>query len=98
MTGFIGTYADRSFCPTCGGRVASIRVDEVEVMIGTLDHVPTDLTPEYELWTGRRENWLSPLPSATQFEKDAEPFGNDAEIEPSEQPQCEASTERKPPV
>ena len=74
MTGFIGTYADRSFCPTCGGRVASIRVDEVEVMIGTLDQVPTDLTPEYELWTGRRENWLNPLQSATQFEKDAEPL------------------------
>ena len=37
MTGFTGTYADRSFCLTCGGRVTSIREDEVEVMIGTLD-------------------------------------------------------------
>ncbi|RWO25878.1 MAG: GFA family protein [Mesorhizobium sp.] len=84
MTGFTSTYAGRSFCSTCGGRVPSIRDDEVEVMIGALDEVPSDLTPEYELWTVRRESWLSPLPSATQFEKDAEAPGNEAEVEPPE--------------
>ena len=98
MTGFTGTYAGRSFCSTCGGRVASIRDDEVEVMIGAFDEVPTDLTPEYELWTGRRESWLNPLPSATQFEKGAEALGSQAEVEPPEQPEPEASTERKATV
>jgi hypothetical protein len=86
-TGFTGTYADRSFCLTCGGRVTSIRDDEVEVMIGSLDEAPTDLTPEYELWIGRRESWLNPLPSATQFEKDREDAGNEAEMELPEQPE-----------
>lgn len=95
MSGITGTYAGRSFCSTCGGRVASIRDDEAEIMIGALDEVPTDLTPEYELWTGRRESWLNPLPSARQFEKDAEI--SRAEREPSAQPEPEVSTGRKPP-
>ena len=96
--GFHWYVRGQKFLSDLRGRVASLRVDEVEVMIGTLDQVPTDLTPEYELWTGRRENWLNPLKSATQFEKDAEPLGNDSQVEPSEQPECEASTEGKPPV
>lgn len=70
LTGLTGTYAGRSFCTTCGGRVPSIRDDEVEVMIGSLDEVPTDLVPDHELWTRHRESWLAPLALAEQFEKD----------------------------
>lgn len=70
MSGFTSTYADRSFCTTCGGRVPTIRDTEAEVMIGSFDDAPTDLVPEYELWTVRRENWLSPVQDAAQFEKD----------------------------
>ncbi|MER9328163.1 GFA family protein [Mesorhizobium sp. M0488] len=70
MTGIVSTYGGRSFCPTCGGRVVSLRDDEAEVMIGSLDIVPTELVPEYELWIGRRENWLSALSGAVQFEHD----------------------------
>jgi hypothetical protein len=70
QTGYVGNYGDRSFCLTCGSRVTSVREDEAEVMIGSLDQVPTDLTPEYELWIGRREHWLQALPWATQFDHD----------------------------
>ncbi|TGS08393.1 GFA family protein, partial [Mesorhizobium sp. M2E.F.Ca.ET.209.01.1.1] len=35
-----------------------------------LDVAPTDLEPQYELWTGRRETWLHALPDAEQFEHD----------------------------
>jgi hypothetical protein len=86
----------RSFCSTCGGRVASIREDEAEVMIGALNEGPTDLTPEYEIWTGRRESWLVPLSSATQFDKDADFSG--VEIGLREQPETEASSNGNPPV
>ena len=39
-------------------------------MIGSLDEAPTDLRPEYELWIRRRENWVLPLPWASQFDGD----------------------------
>ncbi|MEO5755444.1 MAG: GFA family protein [Mesorhizobium sp.] len=69
-TGIVNTYARRSFCPTCGSRVTWVEDDEAEVMLGSLDVAPTDLNPEYELWTGRRERWLHALPGAEQFEHD----------------------------
>jgi hypothetical protein len=80
-TGIVSTYGDRSFCPTCGGRVTSVREDEAEVMIGSLDVAPTEgLEPGYELWIGRREHWVQPLPDARQFEHDrtdGDPTGGD---------------------
>ena len=82
MTGVTGTYMGRSFCSTCGGRVASIRDDEVEVMLGSLDQTPTELTPGYEFWIGRRESWLGPLPSTVQCEEDKQP-----EPEPATEPE-----------
>ena len=69
-TGYTSTYANRSFCTTCGGRVAWMSDGEAEVTIGSLDDVPTDLTPGYELWVKRREHWLSPLAGAAQFDQD----------------------------
>jgi len=70
-TGIVSSYGDRSFCPTCGGRVPLVRENEVEVTIGSLDEVPTEaLEPSYELWINRREHWLQPLPGARQFEHD----------------------------
>lgn len=70
QTGYTSTYANRSFCTTCGGRVAWISDGEAEVPLGSLDEVPTGLTPGYELWVKRREQWLSPLPEAHQFDQD----------------------------
>jgi len=70
-SGTTGTYRERSFCPTCGGRVPFVGEDEVEVTIGSLHVAPTEgLDPGYELWIGRRERWLHPLPQALQFEHD----------------------------
>ena len=65
-------WEGRSFCPNCGSRLFSIGDDEVEIKIGTLDDAPTGLTPQYELWIGRREKWLHPLPDARQFAHDRE--------------------------
>lgn len=72
LTGYTSSYSGRSFCTTCGSRVASLRDDEAEIMIGSLDDPPSDLIPEYELWIGRREIWLNALPEAVQFSKDRE--------------------------
>lgn len=69
-SGYTASYANRSFCTTCGGRVAWLSDGEAEVMIGSLDDVPTNLAPSYELWTKRREHWLEPLPGAAQFDED----------------------------
>ncbi|RWG67087.1 MAG: hypothetical protein E5X18_15260, partial [Mesorhizobium sp.] len=73
-----------------GSRLPSVREDEAEVMIGSLDVVPTEgLEPSYELWIGRREQWLHPLPEASQFEHDrtvAESAADDAEPETVREP------------
>lgn len=60
-------YKDRCFCPTCGGQVFALGDSEAEIMAGTLDEAPSDLVPQYELWTPRREPWLHPLSGADQF-------------------------------
>ncbi|MER8390220.1 GFA family protein [Mesorhizobium sp. M1380] len=75
-TGNLHTFAGRSFCPTCGSRLVSLREDEAEVMIGSLDQAPSNLIPDYELWIGRREPWLLNLELAVQFEHDWEPRKN----------------------
>jgi hypothetical protein len=69
-TGDLSAFQGRGFCPTCGSRVVSLRDDEAEVMAGSLDDVPSDLIPGYELWIGRREPWLLPCAWAAQFTGD----------------------------
>ncbi|WP_202326322.1 GFA family protein [Mesorhizobium sp. 113-3-9] len=81
--GNLRAFEGRSFCPECGARVASLRGDEAEIMLGTLDSAPSDIIPGYELWIGRREPWLMDLQWAEQFEHDREPRAIDApSIEP----------------
>jgi hypothetical protein len=70
MTGRIGTYQGRSFCVNCGSRLFSLRPDEAEIMIGSLEEAPSDLIPTYELWVPRREEWLPEMPWTDLFEKD----------------------------
>lgn len=83
-SGEMKTFAKRSFCPQCGSRIAWLRDDEVEIMLGSLDMAPTDLIPEYELWVPRRENWLMALPWAEQFAGDRFPLpSHDEAVEPS---------------
>ncbi len=59
----------RTFCPTCGSRIGSEPENgEVEIRLGALDEGGRGLTPGYELWTVRRQPWLSPIPGARQYD------------------------------
>jgi hypothetical protein len=64
-------YAGRHFCPRCGSSVFARSGDEVEVHLGALDD-PNQLTPTYECWIVRREDWLPPFPLALRYERDRE--------------------------
>jgi hypothetical protein len=63
-------HAGRRFCRTYGSRLFSVDDNEAEVKLGMLTDAPTPLTPAYELWIKRRENWLAPIEGAEQFEED----------------------------
>ena len=63
-------YAGRRFCPECGSRMFWADEKEAEIKLGILTDAPTPLTPTYELWIKRRENWLRPIEGAEQFEED----------------------------
>ncbi len=54
----------------CGSSLFSLRDDEAEVKLGSLDDAPTGLTPDYELWIKRREHWLPPLDGIAQYAQD----------------------------
>ncbi len=62
-------YQCRHFCPHCGSSVFAKTDEDVEIYLGALDE-PNLFTPSYELWTIRRESWLSPIEGATQYERD----------------------------
>ena len=74
MSGRLSTHGGRSFCPACGGRVVHLTEERAEVNLGSLDEPPTDLVPEVEGWTVRREPWMAPVPGAAQFEGDVPPL------------------------
>ena len=69
-TSVVTTYRGRSFCPDCGSRLFSLRPDEAEIMVGSLDDAPSGLVPRYEIWVPRRESWLHGLPWADQHAGD----------------------------
>ncbi|MBD2000133.1 GFA family protein [Leptolyngbya sp. FACHB-541] len=64
-------YRGRYFCPVCGSSVFSCSGDEIEIPAGTFD-TPNQVTPTYELWICRRENWLPPFNVARRYERDRE--------------------------
>ena len=66
VTGPTHHQDQRHFCRKCGSSVFARSGDEIEIHLGILDR-PNQLTPTYELWTVRRENWLAPIPGAEQF-------------------------------
>lgn len=78
ITGETRNYQGRHFCPTCGSSVFARSGAEVEVHLGSLD-APNQLTPTYESWTVRRENWLPAFPHVDRFERDRE--GNEGSDE-----------------
>ncbi len=63
-----GTTDHRHFCLKCGSALFSTHHtdNEIEVRLGCLDDAPTELPPEYELWTPRREHWMPPITGASQ--------------------------------
>ena len=69
VTGETRDWQGRHFCPTCGSSVYAVSDGEVEVHLGTLD-APNQLTPNYEVWTIRREHWLPELPVEARYERD----------------------------
>ena len=58
---------ERHFCPSCGSTLFSVGPGEIEMRIGVFDEAPTDLTPTYELWVGRREKWIRMEGDMRQF-------------------------------
>ena len=66
----------RHVCATCASPLYEIQAgtDEVEVHVGVLDE-PSALTPTYELWTVRREDWLPPLPLARHYTRNRDGTG-----------------------
>ena len=67
VAGATSSYNGRHFCPVCGSRTFSLNDSEAEIMVGTLDAARSDMTPEYELWTPRREAWLHAVAGTAQF-------------------------------
>ncbi len=74
ISGPTADYQGRHFCPTCGASVFSRSGDELEVHLGCLD-APSQLQPTYELWSGRREDWLPPFDVARHYARDREGTG-----------------------
>jgi len=68
VSGKVGEFAGRCFCPTCGSSVFARSGDEIEVHLGALD-APDQLVPSYECWTIRREAWLPPFPMSHHYER-----------------------------
>jgi hypothetical protein len=68
----------RHVCAACASPLYERQAgsDEVELLAGVLDE-PHRLTPTYELWTIRREEWLPSLPHARQYERDRDADGSD---------------------
>lgn len=69
ISGEVGDYRGRCFCPRCGSSVFARSGDELDVNLGALD-APDQLEPTYELWTMRREAWLPPFELAHHYPRD----------------------------
>ncbi|WP_370677475.1 GFA family protein [Pleomorphomonas sp. PLEO] len=74
IEGETADYNGRHFCPRCGSSVFGRSDDEIEINLGTLDHID-QFQPTYELWTIRREAWLPPLSLKHSYERDRESEG-----------------------
>ncbi|WP_068312603.1 GFA family protein [Polycladidibacter hongkongensis] len=71
ISGTTRDYQGRHFCPECGSSVFSTSPGEIELHLGAFD-TPDTLTPTYELWVCRREQWLPRFPQTIHYEKDRE--------------------------
>jgi hypothetical protein len=59
----------RHFCPTCGSAVYGHweNSGEIELSLGCFDET-NRFSPTYELWIGRRENWLPEMANLVHYE------------------------------
>jgi hypothetical protein len=73
--GGTGGHSGYRFCPECGSRVFSPAAGEVSIKLGLLTDAPTDLMPQFEIWTKRRKSWLRAVDGAEQFEEHRKPYG-----------------------
>ncbi|MDG1769142.1 MAG: GFA family protein [Yoonia sp.] len=65
ITGRSASHKGRHICPDCGSSVYAVSGGEVELHLGAFD-APDQFTPTYELWTDRRDSWLTPISGAAQ--------------------------------
>lgn len=70
VSGEFETYHGRSFCPRCGSRLFHLSDLHAEICVGSLDKAPSNLIPSQEGWIKRREEWLEPIPDASQHDED----------------------------
>ncbi len=68
VTGEVGSYQGRHFCPNCGSSVYSQSGSEMELHLGAMD-APDQFQPSYELWTCRREGWLPEFTGLRKFKE-----------------------------
>ena len=64
------TTVARHFCPSCGSSLFGISDGEIAIGLGAFDQAPANLVPTYELWVGRRENWLRVATPTEEFPRD----------------------------
>ena len=82
LSGELGCWRSRAggerFCPTCGSALFTWDDEspEIEIKLGTLDDPPVAPPPTYELWTIRREPWLTRLQGVPQHDRDREDDGS----------------------
>ncbi len=69
VTGEVGSYQGRHFCPNCGSSVFSQSGSEMELHLGAMD-APDQFQPSYELWACRREGWLPEFTGLRKFKED----------------------------
>jgi hypothetical protein len=71
ITGTTADYRGRHFCPICGSSLFGRSDDEIDIAVGAFD-APNQVTPTYELWICRRENWLPAFNVARRYERNRE--------------------------
>ena len=64
------TTVARHFCPSCGSSLFGISDGEIAIGLGAFNQAPTNLVPTYELWVGRRENWVRVATPTEEFPGD----------------------------
>ena len=94
---WIKTTDHRHFCPTCGSPLFATHDSdsEIEIRIGCLDAAPSNLAPEYELWTPRRERWMSPIAECAQYKENRSWSDPPPEVETTVAGERPAKFERK---